>query len=155
MDKKYFTKDEDFNITPHFKMSEMTFKDGDKYVMPDDESQRNLNKLCWLFLEPLRDCFGPIVLNSGYRDLLKNASVKGAANSYHLYGCACDIRVPTPVWGNSLYWGIRFMSFLLVTDGHLDERHGIAELIFHKEQNYIHLAMRRNENDKKFYLDIV
>jgi len=149
MDRKYFTKSEDFQITTHFKMSEMTFKDGDKYVMPDDASLLNICRLCRQHLEPLRSVFGPININSGYRDKDKNLLVGGVANSYHLYGCACDIPVP------SVYWGIRYASFLLVNNDSVLDNFRIAELIFHKNQNYIHLAMRRNDKDIKFYVNIV
>lgn len=149
MDRKYFTKNEDSTLTPHFKKSEMTFKEGDKYVMPDDASYLNLIRLCREHLEPLRSCFGPIIINSGYRDEKRNAAVKGATNSYHLYGCAADIRVP------SLYWGIRYASYLLVNNDSVRPNYQIAELILHKKQNYIHLAMRKDVSDIKFYVDIL
>ena len=149
MDRKYFTKDEDFNITPHFKMSELTFTDRGRHVLPDEDIRYELTKLCFNHLEPLRLCFGPIFINSGYRDEKKNASVKGAANSYHLYGCAADIRVP------SLYWSIRYASFLLVNIDSVRGNYRIAELILHKKQNYIHLAMHKCATDLKFYVDIL
>lgn len=149
MDRKYFTKDEDFLLSPHFKMSEMTFNVGGRYVMPDDECKFNLTRLCFYHLDMLRSCFGPIVINSGYRDAVKNAAVKGALHSYHLYGCACDIRVP------SVYWGIRYASFLLENNESVIPKFSIAELILHKKQNYIHLAMRKAADDIKFYVDIL
>ena len=127
MDRKYFERSKDLKLTPHFKLSEMTFKDGDSYVLPNDVCYDNLVRLCSLHLESLRSCFGPIIINSGYRDVDKNLLVGGAANSYHLYGCACDIRVP------SLYWGIRFASYLLVNNDYLREKDRIAELILHKK----------------------
>ena len=117
--------------------------------MPNDVCYDNLVRLCSLHLESLRSCFGPIIINSGYRDVDKNLLVGGAANSYHLYGCACDIRVP------SLYWGIRFASYLLVNNDYLREKDRIAELILHKKQNYIHLAIHKNVSDFKFYVDIL
>ena len=149
MDRMYFTKKDDALLSPHFKLSEMTFPAGDKYVLPNDECLTNLIRLCREHLEPLRSCFGPIIINSGYRDLKKNALVLGAANSYHLYGCACDIRVP------SLYWAIRYASYLLVNNDSVRPNYRIAELILHKKKNYIHLAMHKDVNDLKFYVDIL
>lgn len=149
MDRMFLPKSEDHILSPHFKLSEMTFSVGDKLVLPTDDCLTNLIRLCREHLEPLRSCFGPIIINSGYRDEKRNAAVKGATNSYHLYGCAADIRVP------SLYWGIRYASFLLVNNDSVRANYRIAELILHKKQNYIHLAMRKDVTDIKFYVDIL
>lgn len=149
MDRMYFPKSEDYNLTQHFKLSEMTFSSAHMFVLPNDECLTNLTRLCREHLEPLRGCFGPIIINSGYRDEKRNKAVKGAVNSYHLYGCAADIRVP------SLYWAIRYASFLLVNNDCVRPNYQIAELILHKKQNYIHLAMRKDVTDIKFYVDIL
>ena len=149
MDRMYLPESEDRLLTPHFKLSEMTFCVGDKLVLPNDECLTNLIRLCREHLEPLRSVFGPIYINSGYRDLKKNIAVGGAKNSYHLYGCACDIPM------GSLYWGLRFASYLLVNNDSVRSNYQIAELILHKKQNYIHLAMRKDATDLKFYIDIL
>ena len=48
---------------------------------------QNLQKLCVLVLQPLRDILGaPVYINSGYR-----ARVGGVPNSRHLQGRAADI----------------------------------------------------------------
>ena len=55
---------------------------------------QNLQKLCVLVLQPLRDAIGrPVYLNSGYRSKRLNARVGGVPNSYHLRGLAADIHV--------------------------------------------------------------
>ena len=53
---------------------------------------QNLQKLCVLVLQPLRDAIGrPVYINSGYRSKRLNARVGGVPNSRHLQGKAADI----------------------------------------------------------------
>ena len=53
---------------------------------------QNLQKLCVLVLQPLRDSLGaPVYINSGYRSKRLNARVGGVPNSRHLQGKAADI----------------------------------------------------------------
>ena len=53
---------------------------------------QNLQKLCVLVLQPLRDTIGaPVYINSGYRSKRLNARVGGVLNSRHLQGKAADI----------------------------------------------------------------
>ena len=53
---------------------------------------QNLQKLCVLVLQPLRDILGaPVYINSGYRSKRLNARVGGVPNSRHLQGRAADI----------------------------------------------------------------
>ena len=55
---------------------------------------QNLQRLCVLVLQPLRDAIGrPVYINSGYRSKRLNARVGGVPNSYHLRGLAADIHV--------------------------------------------------------------
>ena len=59
---------------------------------PALEVVQNLQKLCVLVLQPLRDSLGaPVYINSGYRSKRLNARVGGVANSRHLQGKAADI----------------------------------------------------------------
>ena len=53
---------------------------------------QNLQELCVLVLQPLRDTIGaPVYINSGYRSKRLNARVGGVPNSRHLQGKAADI----------------------------------------------------------------
>ena len=53
---------------------------------------QNLQKLCVLVLQPLRDTLGaPVYINSGYRSKRLNARAGGVPNSRHLQGKAADI----------------------------------------------------------------
>lgn len=50
-----------------------------------------LTYLCVQFLEPIRDRFGALHINSGYRSHDLNIAVGGTDDSAHTYGCAADI----------------------------------------------------------------
>ena len=53
---------------------------------------QNLQRLCVLVLQPLRDAIGrPVYINSGYRSKRLNKRVGGVPNSRHLQGKAADI----------------------------------------------------------------
>ena len=46
-------------------------------------------------LQPVRDKFGPTVINSGYRCKKLNTAIGGSKKSQHCFGEAADIEVPT------------------------------------------------------------
>tara|TARA_R110000782_G_scaffold27930_1_gene70326 strand:+ start:993 stop:1457 length:465 start_codon:yes stop_codon:yes gene_type:complete len=57
----------------------------------------DLNAAIKLFenvVQPVRDHFGPTVLNSGYRGIELNKAVGGSSKSQHCKGEAADIEVP-------------------------------------------------------------
>lgn len=61
---------------------------------PTQEIVNKLRLLCEKVVQPVRDALGkPIVINSGYRCPKLNKAVKGAKNSQHLEGCACDMEI--------------------------------------------------------------
>jgi len=45
-------------------------------------------------VQPVRNCFGPTVINSGYRSPALNEAVGGSSKSQHCKGEAADIEVP-------------------------------------------------------------
>ena len=59
---------------------------------PNDEHLASAKLLFENVVQPVRDHFGPTVINSGYREL--NAAIGGAATSQHCRGEAVDIEVP-------------------------------------------------------------
>lgn len=77
-------------ITANFTWRELTR--GSDLQELTEAIEANIERLVRGGLQPLRDAFGwPIVVNSGWRDPVKNASVKGHPSSYHLDGLAADI----------------------------------------------------------------
>ena len=54
----------------------------------------NLQILCEKVLQPVRNHFGPIAINSGYRGLVLNKAIGGSWKSQHCEGKAVDIECP-------------------------------------------------------------
>lgn len=73
---------------------------------PGRTEVRNLKNLAVLYLQPLRERFGPIHINSGYRCKDLNKAVKGVDGSWHTRGSAADIKV------SSLLIAAQMISFL-------------------------------------------
>jgi len=71
----------------------------------------SLEILCKNVLQPIRDYFGPVVINSGYRSLDLNKAIGGSPTSQHCHGQAADIECP----GHSNYdvaaWISKNLSF--------------------------------------------
>jgi len=61
---------------------------------PTDEHTENLQLLCEMVLQPVRDHFGPIAINSGYRGIVLNKAIGGSWKSQHCEGKAADIECP-------------------------------------------------------------
>ena len=89
-------------LSEHFTLGEMTKSNShpEVYNIPSHEAIANLKRLCG-WLEVLRERYNakygvgeePIRINSGYRSPQLNRAIHGNANSNHMTGCACDIRV--------------------------------------------------------------
>ena len=85
-------------LSKHFKLEEFTRsqtairKNIDN--TPTDEHTENLQLLCEMVLQPVRDHFGPIAINSGYRGVELNKSIGGSWKSQHCEGKAADIECP-------------------------------------------------------------
>ena len=78
--------DGNMKITDHFKVKEFACKDGSPVVFVDEYMVA--------LLEMLRKKINkPIIITSGYRTPGHNKKVDGAKYSYHMRGCAADIRV--------------------------------------------------------------
>lgn len=84
-------------LSPHFTLAEFTrSRAAQLHHLANDPAEnavRNLRRLCFTVLEPLRSILGgyPLRVSSGYRDPLVNELVGGVPGSDHLYGRAADI----------------------------------------------------------------
>ena len=96
-------------LSPHFTIEEFDCKDGTKCRKAD---WAGLEYLCRTYLEPMRDKYGAVHVNSGYRSRRYNAKIGGASKSYHIYDehtndQAADITCakgnPTQ-WASTLKW---------------------------------------------------
>ena len=80
-------------LSEHFSLEELTATSTGFPNVPDAKSLENL-KLLAMTLERIRTLLNvPISISSGYRSTKVNNAVKGAGNSYHLYGLAADLNV--------------------------------------------------------------
>lgn len=69
-------------LAPHFAAAEFDCHDGTPWPLAARDA---LEALCAALLEPMRTKFGPVRITSGFRTRSYNASVGGAAASYHRY----------------------------------------------------------------------
>ena len=85
------------NLSENFTLKELTKSDTAMRLgldnTPDDEALENLKTLCEKVLQPVRDNFGRVTVNSGYRSPESNAAVGGSKTSDHCKGMAADIEV--------------------------------------------------------------
>ena len=83
-------------LSKHFTLEE--FINTQKYPCNKPTLQHVVNMTygCVMLLEPARQVVGPILINSGFRNLRVNTLVGGVRNSQHLTGQAADIRPKDP-----------------------------------------------------------
>jgi hypothetical protein len=69
--------DADFNLSPHFALSEFVRDSCDRSgcALPFSECVDNLQALCVMVIEPWRIVVGPLVVNSGLRDTVFSKSL--------------------------------------------------------------------------------
>jgi len=98
----------------------------------------NLAYLCHMVLQPLRDRFGPIRINSGYRCPELNGAVGGVKNSQHMRGEAADIHLP------SVEKGQEYLAFLKTLPA-------VDQLIWEEEKGtiWIHVSAKRLAGNRR------
>ena len=140
-------------LSPHFTLGEMTKSNShpEVYNIPSHEAIANLKRLCG-WLEELRKRYNakygvgdePIRINSGYRSPQLNRAIHGNANSNHMTGCACDIRV------SGMEQALRYATILL--DYADESKQEFDELLIEKNRYgaiWVHFAVRPKENRRK------
>jgi hypothetical protein len=86
------------NLSANFTDTELTRSDTALRLgidnTPDAEILKNLKLLCEKVLQPVRDHFGSVTVNSGFRSLATNIATGGSKTSDHCLGRAADIEIP-------------------------------------------------------------
>ena len=77
-------------LSENFSLSELTKTVTGLPNQPDVEEEEKLLYLANFILQPIRDRWGKIHINSGYRSPAVNQRVGGADTSQHCYGEAAD-----------------------------------------------------------------
>ena len=140
-------------LSEHFVLGEFT-KSGshpEVYNIPSHEAIANLKRLCG-WLEELRKRYNakygvgeePIRINSGYRSPQLNRAIHGNANSNHMTGCACDIRV------SGMEQALRYAVILM--DYADESKQEFDELLIERNRYgaiWVHFAVRPKENRRK------
>ena len=140
-------------LSEHFTLGEMTKSNShpEVYNIPSHEAIANLKRLCG-WLEELRKRYNakygvgeePIRINSGYRSPQLNRAIHGNANSNHMTGCACDIRV------SGMEQALRYAVILM--DYADESKQEFDELLIEKNRygaSWLHFAVRPSENRRK------
>lgn len=78
-------------LTQNFSLNELCHTDTGASNVPDDCSKSKLQILASTLLQPIRDRFGRIKVNSGFRSEYVNEKIGGSPTSQHCFGEAADI----------------------------------------------------------------
>ena len=130
-------------LSNNFRLGEFTRSDTAKRLGIENECSSveqvlNLAYLCHMVLQPLRDKFGPIRINSGYRCPELNGAVGGVKNSQHMRGEAADIHLPSVEKGKEY---LAFLKSLPVFDQLIwEEKKGIC---------WIHVSAKRLAGNRR------
>lgn len=108
-------------LSPHFTLKEFTRNRRGFGNVPPSAVVERLRWLCAFILEPIREKFGPVKINSGYRSPKFNRAVNGAKDSAHLgkdSRIAADLAIPGARLKDVFDWirlesGLRFDKVIL------------------------------------------
>lgn len=123
----------------HFTLSEFTRsataeKNGIENV-PNESQIQNLECLCGLILDPLREFIGhPVYITSGFRTPRLNRLVGGSATSAHMSGLAADFRV-----GDKDY--LLDWAWCLLKSPSREFRQRIDQCIYYRSRHFIHVSL--------------
>ena len=78
---------------------------------PEGEHLEAAKALFENVVQPIRDTFGPTVINSGYRSPLLNEAVGGSSRSQHCKGEAADIECPGIPNAEVAEWIVAHLDF--------------------------------------------
>lgn len=129
-------------VMKHFTLSEFTRSaTAERYGIenkPNDSQVQNLECLCGLILDPLREAVGhPIYITSGFRTKRLNRIVGGFATSAHMQGLAADFRV-----GDKDY--LLDWAWCLLKSVNHPYRQYIDQCIYYRDRHFIHVSLPEN-----------
>jgi len=86
-------------LTDNFSLAELcksqtALRKGIDNLPKDPDVVAKMQTLAEEILQPIRDKFGPTVINSGYRCKKLNTAIGGSKKSQHCFGEAVDVEVP-------------------------------------------------------------
>ena len=96
-------------LSKNFTLGELTVTSTSASNDPTEIHKDKLLYLSQYLLQPIRDEFGPVQVNSGYRSEGVNLAIGGSETSQHCKGEAADIRTPN-LW-EVYVWILDNLSF--------------------------------------------
>lgn len=123
----------------HFTLSEFTRSEtAERYGIennPNDAQIQNIECLCGLILDPLREFIGhPIYITSGFRAPRLNRLVGGSITSAHKEGLAADFRVGDKDY--LLHW-----AWCLLKSPSREFWRRIDQCIYYRDKHFIHVSL--------------
>ena len=112
----------------------------------DPDIVSKMQTLAEEILQPIRDKFGPTVINSGYRCKKLNTAIGGSKKSQHCFGEAADVEVPTLSNRDLAEWirnTLDFDQLILEFYNGKDPRSG-----------WVHVSYKDSQNNRKQVLTI-
>ena len=134
-------------LSEHFSLYEMIYSEtaANHHIdnMPNETEIENLKYLCEKILEPLRQHFGVVRINSGFRCPKLNQRIGGVGNSQHQFGQAADIRCSNKDIAR------KYFSFITV--------HCIYDQLLFEYNRcgifWIHVSLRRDEKNRRMRIE--
>ena len=99
------------NLSENFSLDELTATSTSASNEPLGFHKEKLLYLCQYLLQPIRDEFGRVDINSGYRSRGLNLAIGGSETSQHCKGEAADIRTPDADLWEVYIWILNNLSF--------------------------------------------
>ena len=134
-------------LSLHFSLNEMIYSEtaASHHIdnMPNETEIENLKYLCEKILEPLRQHFGVVRINSGFRCPKLNQRIGGVGNSQHQFGQAADIRCSNKDIARKYF---NFIAVHCIYDQLLFEYNRCG--IF-----WIHVSLRRDEKNRRMRIE--
>ena len=129
-------------VMRHFTLSEFTRSvTADRYRIennPSDAQIQNIECLCSLILDPLREFIGhPIYITSGFRVPRLNRLVGGSISSAHKDGLAADFRV-----GDKDY--LLDWAWCLLKSPSREFWRRIDQCIYYRDKHFIHVSLPKD-----------
>ena len=134
-------------LSSHFSLYEMIYSETavSHHIdnMPNETETENLKYLCEKILEPLRQHFGVVRINSGFRCPKLNQRIGGVGNSQHQFGQAADIRCSNKDIAR------KYFSFITV--------HCIYDQLLFEYNRcgifWIHVSLKRDEKNRRMRIE--
>ena len=129
-------------LTQNFTLKELTHSDTANRLdidnTPSDSQIKKLEALTINVLQPLRDHFGPVQVNSGFRCAELNSAIRGARTSQHMQGEAADVEIRGHSNKDVAIWirdNLEFDKVILEFYSPTDPSAGWVHVSFQKDNN--------------------